>query len=83
MQTLDKQPISDQTESGFYGEWAYFENDEEKEDAYKYLVLWKKFMLKKLSGLKQKGHDHIVLRPNIFDSGFSTLGIKIEMVRDE
>ncbi len=68
----------------FFGEWVYFENDEEKEDAYKYLALWKKFMLKRLRNMEQVGHDQIVLRNNIEDFNRKiiptmTLGIKIEM----
>ncbi len=70
--------------SQFFGEWVYFENDEEKEDAYKYLALWKKFMLKRLRDMEQVGHDQIILRNNIEDYNGKiiptmTLGIKIEM----
>lgn len=69
----------------FYGEWAPFDTDEEKEEAYEYLRLWKKFMLKKLGNRGQVGNDSIILRNyDIFtDSKFKmTLGIKIQVEDD-
>ncbi len=75
-------------ESNFFGEWVIFENEEEKEDAYKYLALWKKFMLKRWRNMEQVGNDQIVLRNNIEDFNgnkvpIMTLGIKIEMKMKE
>lgn len=72
-------------DNSFFGEWVYFDNEEEKEDAYKYLALWKKFMLKKLPDMEQVGQDQIVLRTyteNMIGQKFpiNTLGIKIEMI---
>ena len=60
----------------FFGEWVFFDDEEEKEDAYKYLALWKKFILKRLPDMEQIGYDQIVIK-----AGFpsNTLGIKIEM----
>jgi hypothetical protein len=76
--------ISDEImEPGFYGEWVFFETEEERQDAYKYLALWKHFLMKKMKGLKQVGHDQIVLRPNVNSLGLSTLGMKIELRADE
>lgn len=63
----------------FYGEWVYFDNEVEKKEAIEYLNLWKKFMIKKLPDMKQKGKDQFVERnfPNT-----STLGLKICMFSD-
>ncbi len=71
-------------DSKFFAEWVYFDNEEEKEDAYKYLALWKKFMLKRLVGMEQVGVDQIILRNSIESfsgekSSINTLGIKIQM----
>lgn len=79
---LDKmQPLTEKMKPGFYGEFTYVENESDLEDAYKYLALWKKSILKKLKGLKQIGEDQIVYRPANPEIGMSmsTLGIKIEM----
>lgn len=72
----------------WFGEWVYFENDEEREDVYKYLTLWKRFLLRKLSGMTQKGSDQIILRPSnctesmdsLTYNNLPTIGIKICMV---
>lgn len=71
----------------WFAEWVYFENDEEKEDAYKYLALWKKFLLRKLKGMIQKGDDQIIIRSYSYSESMSpitypnlpTIGIKICM----
>lgn len=66
----------------WYGEWVIFnENDpEDKEDARKYLILWKKFYLRKVS---TKPFDEISFEQIIEKSskdygqnGKATLGIK-------
>ena len=33
----------------FFGEWVEYRNDEEKEEAKQYLLLWKKFFIRKAS----------------------------------
>lgn len=72
----------------FFGEWVYWDNEEEKEQAILYLRLWKKFQLKRLNDMEQVGDDQIILRTEIQDyslKGFMpnlsrpTLGIKIAM----
>jgi len=72
----------------FFGEWVYWDDQEDLEDAYKYLALWKKFHLKRLPEMQQEGHDQIVLRPAMYEEslggmlpnlGRATLGIKIAM----
>lgn len=76
-------------ENKFYGEWVYFENDEEKEEAILYLKLWKKFLLKQFHNMHQVGQDQIVIKNYIEDFKgnklpIMTLGIKIELkVKDE
>ena len=84
METLDKQCISDLNDPkvGYYGEWVYYETLDEREEAFEYLRLWKKFVLKKLRGLKQSMHDQIVERTDIYNNGVNTLGIKIRMIED-
>jgi|SRR6187402_3959924 len=76
----------------WFGEWVYWETEEDLDDAYKYLALWKKFHLKKLPKMIQDGHDQIVLRPAMYEEslagilpnlGRATLGIKIAMKRKE
>lgn len=64
--------------SGFYGEWVPYDDEEDKEDAILYLKLWKKFILRKLIGLEQKGHDQIIIKPAYLGQP-STIGIKFEM----
>jgi hypothetical protein len=65
-------------ENSFLGEWVFWENEEELKDAYIYLELWKKFILKRLPEMEQVGNDHLVLRPaDVLGRG--TLGMKIEM----
>ena len=72
----------------FFGEWVYWDTQEELEDAYKYLALWKKFILKKLSGMEQVSDDQIVLRPPRNEESLKeimpnlsrgTLGVKFAM----
>ncbi len=72
----------------FFGEWVYWDTQEDLEDAYKYLALWKKFILKRLDDMEQEGEDHIILRPAMYEEslggmlpnmGRATLGIKIAM----
>lgn len=72
----------------YFGEWVYWDNQEDLDDAYKYLSLWKKFHLKRLSNMEQEGHDQIVLRPATHEESLgdtfpnlvrATLGIKISM----
>ncbi len=66
-------------ESEFYSNWVFYNNDEEKKEAETYLILWKKFLLKKVSHLEQVGPDQLVDRLNLNDTGISTLGLKIEL----
>lgn len=75
----------------YFGEWVYWDNQEDLDDAYKYLNLWKKFHLKRLSKMKQEGHDQIVLRPAMPEEsllgvlpniGRATIGIKIAMKKE-
>jgi|GEM_PF-4652060 len=72
----------------FFGEWVYWDNQEDLDDAYKYLALWKKFQMKRLSDMQQEGKDHLILRPEMHgesllgmlpNMGRATLGIKIAM----
>lgn len=65
--------------SGFYAEWVSYEDCKEREEAFDYLRLWKKFLLKKLPSLEQVGFDQIIERNDIHGKGFNTLGIKIEL----
>jgi len=76
----------------WYGEWVFFDNDEEKKEAEEYLRLWKKFILKRLHPLvcvdtqiiEKKIEDYqsfngkCVLEPK----GKYTLGIKIQMGKE-
>jgi hypothetical protein len=61
----------------YFGEWVEYHNEEEKEEAIKYLALWKKFFIRKVPDLKFDNHDQIVLRPDVFGMGKNTIGIKI------
>lgn len=72
----------------YFGEWVYYDNQEDLDDAYQYLALWKKFHLKRLPKMQQEGQDQIVLRPVLYEEslegilpnlGRATLGIKIAM----
>ncbi len=72
----------------FFGEWVYWDNQENLDEAYKYLALWKKFQLKRLYDMQQEGKDQIILRPAMYEEslggmlpnmGRATLGIKIAM----
>lgn len=63
----------------YFGEWVYYDNQEDLDDAYKYLALWKKFHLKRLPEMQQEGNDQIVLRPICEHQATATLGIKIAM----
>lgn len=82
----------EENEVKYFGEWVFWDTEEDLEDAYKYLALWKKFHLKKLPKMIQDGHDQIVLRPALYEDslggmlpnlGRATLGIKIAMKRKE
>lgn len=79
-----------ENEIRYFGEWVFWENEEEKEEAIQYLSLWKKFFLKKLPDMVQEGHDQIVLKPSVQQDSLGgllpkmskpTLGIKIAMKR--
>ena len=72
----------------FFGEWVYWDTQEDLDAAYKYLTLWKKFQLKRLHDMEQVGDDQIILRPAMYEEslagilpnmGRATLGIKIAM----
>lgn len=92
MMRMDKniQMISEKMEPGCYGEWVFYEDEDEKLLAMQYLNLWRIFMLKKLKGLKQFGDESIIDRQNIQPCSLlvdlnegsivNTLGIKIQMV---
>lgn len=66
-------------DTSFFGEWVFFENPEEFEEANEYLKLWKKFFLKKIPSLEQVGKDYMITKHDINDTGKSSLGIKIEV----
>jgi len=72
----------------FFGEWVYWENEEELVEAHTYLSLWKKFILKRLNNMQQEGHDQIILRPAMYQENMrgvmpnlerGTLALKISM----
>lgn len=66
-------------ETKFFGEWVYWDDDKELQDAYVYLALWKKFIVKRLPDMEQVGNDQFVLRPIDENQERATVGIKIEM----
>ena len=75
------------TEEHYFGEWVPFENEEEKQDARKYLELWKKFILKKLNIMNQIHADHWIEREFVYDMylntyPYQTLGLKICLTGD-
>ena len=84
--------ISEEIQPGFYGEWVFYENEDEKLLAMEYLKLWRIFTLKKLKGLKQFGDEEIIDRQKIkpcsllgeLNEGsiINTLAIKIQMVSE-
>ena len=72
----------------YFGEWVFWDTQEDLDDAYKYLALWKKFHLKRLLDMQQDGHDQFILRPAMYEEslgkvlpnmGRATLAIKIAM----
>lgn len=71
------------SESLFYAEWIHFDDEKELEEAHLYLSLWKKNLLRKLKGYKQKGHDQIIIKPASLTSPECTIGIKIQVVKNE
>lgn len=71
------------SESLFYAEWIHFDDEKELEEAHLYFSLWKKNLLRKLKGYKQKGHDQIIIRTASLTSPECTIGIKIQVVKNE
>lgn len=63
----------------FYGEWVFYEGEEERNEAETYLKLWAKFYPKKLN-VKVLSTSDLIERQDIFGSGKTTLGIKIATV---
>ncbi len=45
-----------------YAEWAYYETEEEKKEAEQYLLLWKKFYLRRLGKNVKHLEDHFIDR---------------------
>lgn len=75
-------------EEHYFGEWVFWDSQEDLEDAYKYLALWKKFFLKEVPNMISEGDDQIILRPPMPEEslagllpnmGRGTLGIKFVM----
>lgn len=62
----------------FFKEWVFFDSEDEKKDAEKYLDLWKKFIIKKNQDLRFVD-DQIIERDFSHLNSRKTLGIKIEM----
>jgi len=69
--------MTEEKDLHWFGEWVPFEDDEEKEEAIKYLTLWKKYLLKKFSTMTQFGHDQIIVRPCNGILSYHKIGIKI------
>lgn len=67
----------------FFREWVYFTNPEERQQAYDYLNLWKKFHLKRFPDLEQVGEDSWVENKDVFQLGVNTLGLKIAMQKKD
>ncbi len=67
----------------YFGEWVEYRDDAEKCEAYQYLELWKKFIIRKLVGLEfvtEQFTDHPYLESfSGIKSPSSTLGIKIHL----
>lgn len=72
----------EEVESYFYAEWVFFDGPDEKEEALLYLSMWKKYLLRSMYGFKQKGGDQIIERPPSISNIYSTLGIKIEVIKE-
>jgi hypothetical protein len=63
----------------WFGEWVFYENEQELEDARKYLSLWYKFISKRLRPMiPVEDRCQIILRP-IKDGKPGTLGCKFAM----
>jgi hypothetical protein len=66
----------------WFSEWVFYENEQELEDAHKYLALWYNIMLKRLKPMiPVKDMYQVVLRP-IKDGKPGTLGCKFAMTLD-
>lgn len=75
-------------EEHFFGEWVEYLNEEEKQEAIKYLNSWVKFFCRKLPTLKLMKPAQIIDRPKIESfSGLtfpkSTIGVKICMIGEK
>jgi len=70
-------------ENEWFGEWVIIENDDEKEEAYQYLKLWKKFLLRRFPGMESIGEDMFIERSTESMDFLSTktLGIKFEVTQ--
>ena len=71
--------LNNDLEAGWYGEWVFYENDYDKELAYIYLKLWKRFFMSKSTDLTLK-NEAIIDKPHLIGKNIGTLAIKFEMV---
>lgn len=71
-------PIED-AKPGFYGEWAFYDNEDEKQEAIQYLNLWKKVFLKKIQKKIKEEYPLIFRNELVGCKGKNTIGIKIQI----
>ena len=68
----------------FFAEWVEYRDEEEKKEANQYLILWKKFFMRKVSYLELINEQFIDKpKPTEVDEFIiinSTLGIKLHMM---
>jgi hypothetical protein len=73
--------------SEFFGEWVFYTDQDDKNDAYEYLRLWKKYILRRLTNyeyIQEQYVDREKIDSFIGPTDKNTLGIKIEMrLKDE
>lgn len=62
----------------YFGEWVYYDDEEERSKALQYLDLWKFFIVKKLFPLEYVS-DQLIDKPPLLTIGKSTIGLKIQM----
>jgi len=73
-----------------YGNWDFYEGEEEKKELRYILLSWKKFLLWKLSDMEQVGEDMWIDKENVYQCiepspssapKPSSLALKIEMIK--
>ena len=77
--------------SHFYAEWVPFSSEEQRREAYSYLILWIKFTYRKVANteipLDFVDYEFIV-RPNVYEHpvtgiGVSTVAVKFWVKKEE